>query len=826
MGRSIPVNLYRAVTAAGDEQVAMGMPREGTHVLPVLKNNPLRRGGLALQINEPHLQVFVARDEPRAVGTEGHGIAVAAGQRPEAVLARYRLLKKLGEGGFGSVWRAEQQEPIHREVALKVIKPGMDSAEIAARFAAERQALSLMDHPNIATVLDAGETEDGRPFFVMELVRGQSITAFCDEKQLTVRQRLELFISICQAIQHAHQKGILHRDLKPSNILVEEKDGAAVPKVIDFGIAKALGAGLAPQFDETLAQTREGMVIGTPQYMSPEQAGSRPDVDTRSDIYTLGAILYELLTGSPPLTRETLRQAGWEEMLRLVREEEVRRPSSRLLPATETATALASRRRTTARRLGETVKGELDWILLKALDKDRERRYGSAIALAEDLQRYLRDEPVQARPPGSGYLLRKFLRRHKGPVAAAAAILLCIIAGLIATLWMYGKERKAAREAGEQSARATIESEVASGVSGFLAEDVMRQAGSAAQAERGFAPAADLTVREALQRAAASIGTRFEKRPLVEAGIRHAIGAGLSASGDASTGLEQSRRAREIRTAALGADARPALESATNEAAALMMLGRFAEALPLAQDCLARTRTLPDPSLEELSRPLSDLAYILEETGDQAAATALRDELFALTESRTGGSLQAPQMRSVLSSKASRLHAVRDYAGAEEIYRRLLRAVEPAGAATPEADRIRTNLARTLARKGDQKQAIALMRQVVSGRLKSEGPRHPATLLAQSNLATFLKETQPAEAGELYESVLKSRTELLGAGHPDTLATAHPWTVPHRPRTMGGSVATFAGVGGIQGGKRTGRLEALRSRESFGTNAAGLAENR
>ncbi len=377
-------------------------------------------------------------------GLAGRNAAIfEGGTKPERV-GPYRILEQLGEGGFGIVYRAEQSEPLRREVALKVIKPGMDSRQIVQRFDGERRTLALMEHPNIAGVLDAGTTDSGLPYFVMELVRGQPITEYCDENNLTIRQRLELFIPVCLAVHHAHQKAILHRDLKPSNILVAEVDGKPMPKVIDFGIAKALGSETADgTIEDRHLRTLDGAVIGTPQYMSPEQAGATPDLDTRSDIYALGVILYELLTGKPPLSCETLHQAAFDELLRLVREGEIKRPSSALSPITEATETVATHRSTTGRRLGETVKGELDWIVLRAVEKERSRRYDSAKSFADDILRFLRDEPVQASPPSRSYRLKKFLRRNKGPVAAAAAVILALAGGLAASLWQANRATKA-----------------------------------------------------------------------------------------------------------------------------------------------------------------------------------------------------------------------------------------------------------------------------------------------------------------------------------------------------------------------------------------------
>ncbi|MCX6853313.1 MAG: WD40 repeat domain-containing serine/threonine protein kinase, partial [Verrucomicrobia bacterium] len=364
-------------------------------------------------------------------------------EQPGDMIGRYKLVEPLGEGGFGTVWQAEQSEPIRREVALKVIKAGMDSREIIVRFEAERQALALMDHPNIAGVLDAGTTDAGRPYFAMELVKGVPITEYCDTHQLTIRQRLELFIPVCRAVQHAHQKAILHRDLKPSNILVTEVDGKAVPKVIDFGIAKALGTSPEAALQVSMLQTQAGVVIGTPQYMSPEQAGATSDLDTRSDIYTLGVILFELLTGDTPLSRDSLRKAALDEVLRLVREAEPKRPSSRVIPITAAVLQSSTDRRTEPGRLSRTLRGDLDWITLKALEKERERRYDSAVALADDLERHLNNEPVEAGPPSSLYRFRKLVQRNKLAVGAAAAILTMLILGIGISTWQAVRASRA-----------------------------------------------------------------------------------------------------------------------------------------------------------------------------------------------------------------------------------------------------------------------------------------------------------------------------------------------------------------------------------------------
>ncbi|MFO0806765.1 MAG: serine/threonine-protein kinase [Gemmataceae bacterium] len=342
---------------------------------------------------------------------------------------KYKLVEAIGEGGMGSVFMAQQTEPVKRAVAVKVIKAGMDSKAVLARFEAERQALAMMDHPNIARVLDAGTTEGGRPYFVMELVKGVPITQFCDERKLTPRERLELFVPVCQAIQHAHQKGVIHRDIKPSNVLVALYDDRPVPKVIDFGVAKAAGSTLT---DKTL-MTGFGAVVGTPEYMSPEQASlNNLDIDTRSDVYSLGVLLYELLTGTTPVDRKSLGQAALLEILRVVREVEAPRPSAKL-STIDTLPSIAANRGTEPAKLSKLMRGELDWVVLKALEKDRSRRYDTANALSRDIQRYLADELIEARPPSTGYRMKKFVRRHKGQVLAVCLVLFALLGGIAGT---------------------------------------------------------------------------------------------------------------------------------------------------------------------------------------------------------------------------------------------------------------------------------------------------------------------------------------------------------------------------------------------------------
>jgi len=480
-------------------------------------------------------------------------------ESPGTKIGPYKLLQLIGEGGFGSVFMAEQEKPVARKVALKIIKLGMDTRQVVARFEQERQALAMMDHPNIARVLDAGATEAGRPYFVMDLVKGDPIAAYCDKNNLSIEARLGLFEQVCAAVQHAHTKGIIHRDIKPSNILVATQDGRPSAKVIDFGIAKATQSKLT---EKTLF-TEHQQLIGTPEYMSPEQAEGSLDIDTRTDVYSLGVLLYELLTGSTPFSSKELRSAAFGEIQRIIREVDPPKPSTRISEATDTIATVAAKRQTEPRKLGLVVRGELDWIVMKALEKDRQRRYETANGLAMDVRRYLSGEAVVAAPISRTYRFKKFVRRNKGAVSAGTAIAAALLVGVVGFAWQAARATRA-----EGVARTRLaESEA---TVGFLDQML----GSVDPSAMGK----DVTVRAVLDEASKTVGEKFADRPLVAARLRGTIGRTYMALSVYDVAEPHMREALAIRQRELGA-AHPDTSHAVNELGALLIKnGSHAEA--------------------------------------------------------------------------------------------------------------------------------------------------------------------------------------------------------------------------------------------------------
>jgi serine/threonine protein kinase len=553
----------------------------------------------------------------------------AASHPPATVIGAYKLLQQIGEGGMGTVWLAQQTQPVQRQVALKIIKPGMDSRQVLVRFEAERQALALMDHPNIAKVFDGGATSDGRPYFVMELVKGTPITQYCDEQRLTPRQRLELFVPVCHAIQHAHQKGIIHRDIKPSNVLVAPYDGKPVIKVIDFGVAKATGQRLT----EHTMFTEFGAVVGTVEYMSPEQAElNNQDIDTRSDIYALGVLLYELLTGTTPLTRKLIKEATLFEMLRIIREDETPRPSTRL-GATEELPAIAAKRRLEPKKLSALVRGELDWIVMKALDKERGRRYETANGFALDVQRYLADEPVQACPPSAGYRLRKFVRRNKGVVVGTTAVLLTLVAGIVGTSIGLVRAQEASQTAAERAVAEQQAKEAAEAVLDFVETKIFAAARPAGQAG-GLGR--EVTLRKAVLAALPHVKNSFKDQPLIEARLRMTIGISFLHLAEAKTALEQFEAARATYIAKLGHEHPDTLRSAMRLASSYAALGRGPEALELFEKTLALQEAKLGPNHRDTLGTLSQKALAYVRLGRYADALEPAKEVLARRKAAFG----------------------------------------------------------------------------------------------------------------------------------------------------------------------------------------------
>ena len=623
----------------------------------------------------------------------------------ESVIGAYRIERALGEGGFGEVFVAEQTHPLRRRVALKILKAGMDTKAVLARFEAERQVLALMDHPSIAKVHDAGETERGRPYFVMELVEGEPLTSFADRHALSVRDRLELFIAVAQAVQHAHQKGIIHRDLKPSNVLVSMVDGKAVPKVIDFGIAKATSHALTEQ---TL-YTEAGQLVGTPEYMSPEQAEMGGiDVDTRTDVYSLGVVLYELLTGSLPFEADALRKAGLDGIRRIIREQEPTRPSTKVTARDATSGEAAARRATDARRLARQLRGDLDWIVLKAMEKDRARRYDSASALAEDIRRYLDDEPVLAGPPSARYRMGKFARRHRVALTVSAVVLVSILAALFES----NRQRVVAQRARVEAERARDESEA---VTDFLS----RMLGAASPREGSK----DVMVRDVLDVGAKTIQERFADQPLVRARLMQTMGNTYDD------------------------------------------LGLMQEARPLMEEALALREATLGPIHRDVGYSQNSLAMLMKSMDEYDRADSLYRRALAVWEASLGP--EHPNVAQVLNNLGN-LHWSRgDLAGARDLLERSLSLREKArGPEHKDVGQTLNNLGSLYATLGDTATARRYLERAVAIREKALGPDHPDVAATLSNLAihAYMK-TDPQRAIACLERAAAIQEKTLGPDH-------------------------------------------------------------
>jgi serine/threonine protein kinase/tetratricopeptide (TPR) repeat protein len=660
-------------------------------------------------------------------------------ERPGTVIGPYKLMEQIGEGGFGLVFVAEQQHPVRRKVALKIIKPGMDSRQVIARFEAERQALALMDHQNIAKVYDAGTTDSGRPYFVMELVHGVPLTHYCDANQFTPRQRLELFVPICQAIQHAHQKGIIHRDIKPSNILVTMYDDKPVPKVIDFGVAKAVEQRLT----EKTIYTQFGTLVGTFEYMSPEQAEMNAfGVDTRSDIYALGVLLYELLTGTTPLERARLREAACGEIVRLIKEEEPPRPSVRL--STSGALAkVAAARKTDPAKLSRLVRGELDWVVMRCLEKDRSRRYDTASSLARDVERYLKDEPVEARPPSVGYRLRKFVRRNRVAVFLTlfvAATVVAILFNHTVGLFQIRRERDRALAA-EQ--RAEEEKVSAQSTLRFLLADVLEQAGPYGGSNR------DLTVRALLDKATDRLGENTALPSLTEAAIRQTVGKIYWSLGEYKKAEPQLTRAYELQRQHAGEDAPDTLDAAFHLGKVYGFQSDFPKAEPLFLRVLeGRRRLYGDDDRETL-----DAVYALAMTDNYRGEFDRAEALYvpALEASRRTHGDQDPVTLRLMFGLAGVYGHLGQPDKSEQLLRGALRGQQAVlGEKHPDTQSSREVLAQFLLRLNRLPEAERESRQSYEARRAVLGEMHPLTFASQATLIrVYLAQGRRAEADPL-----------------------------------------------------------------------------
>ncbi len=666
----------------------------------------------------------------------------------------YVLRERIGLGGMGEVWKAEQSTPIRRTVAIKLIKAGMDTREVLGRFEAERQALALMDHPCIAKVFDAGTTPEGRPYFAMEYVQGSPIDEYCDKRRLNTSERLELFQKVCHGVQHAHQKAVLHRDLKPSNVLVADVDGKPLPKIIDFGVAKATTRALT---DATM-HTSLGQLIGTPEYMSPEQAEfTSEDVDTRTDVYSLGVILYELLVGCLPFDSKMLRRAGIEKVFQVLREQDPPKPSTQLTMGTERATETARHRRTEVKRLSNQVRGDLDWIVLRAMDKDRNRRYGSPDALAQDIQRHLDSEPVLAGPPTVRYRASKFVRRHRTGVAVASAAVLALVVFAAVT----GIQ---ARTIAQERDRAAAEAAKASAMNDFLTQTL-----ASADPWSGVGP--DVTVVRALDAATRNMDNAFAGQPELEASMRTVLGQTYLGLGKVELAAEQIERAIAIRLELGNRDSHELGLLHSTKAILEQRRANHGLAVLSAREAARIFETDPRATAEDRLIAFQHLARNLMFEQRYAVAESVLGICQELSATPDGRRLLASAEN--LSLRAD-LVASRDgnAAAAESLSRR---AYDFGRSVDPDAAVLTTylnNTAQYRSQSGDLEGALADFDEALVLSERIFGRDHPEYATFVENRGGVLYRLgRPTETLAALETVLDIRRRNLGPDHIDVLRT-------------------------------------------------------
>jgi len=757
-------------------------------------------------------------------GAAGATTSAPVREGPGTRIGPYKLLQLIGEGGFGSVFLAEQERPVARRVALKIIKLGMDTGQVVARFEQERQALAIMDHPGIAKVLDAGATETGRPYFVMELCKGDAIADYCDKNNLSIESRLELFAQVCTAVQHAHTKGIIHRDIKPSNVLVSTQDGQPRAKVIDFGIAKAT----ASKMTEKTLFTEHRSLIGTPEYMSPEQAEGSLDIDTRTDVYSLGVLLYELLTGSTPFSGSDLRSGAYGEIQRIIREVDPPKPSTRLSQSVATLPAIAAHRHTEPRKLGSLIRGELDWIVMKALEKDRARRYETANGLAADVRRYLSGEAVIAAPPSRAYWIRKFARRNRAAVSAGGMVAAALLIGVIAFAWQANvargqrdlaraaqgaeaEQRKIADDQRDRALAAEAETEQRAAdlaqVAAFqstmlnkidpneagerLMTDIRErfaaavakvepggEAGRSARIEAfgrelGQVNATDAAVelidRTILKPAASAVDSQFKDQPAVDASLRHTLADVYKNLGRFDDAIAFQQSAVTMRRRVLGEDDPDTLRSINNLGGMLDAGGRPAEAEAAWREALEkRRRVLGDDDAETFST-MSNLGNLLRDQGKFAEAepllkAALDGRRRVLGNEHRETLISANTYGYLLIAQGKVKDAEPYWREAYETGRRVL----------PAGDRdvfVWThNLGGLLVAMGRAKDAEAHYREALEFARRVRGAEHPDTLVSMFSVGNSLStQGRYAEAEPFVRDALEIRRRVAGNEHPDTL---------------------------------------------------------